>query len=731
MKKSIRKIGLILMTILVAAFLAACSAGSTVDTTLTINDDLSGTRVMELVIDQSVFDERFNGTIEDLNDTITETCPTELVWAFDDSTGANVYTFTLTFSSTADYKTQVDAIIGEGSDVQIAIAKVDSVWASGISVEESFSSSELLLWLQNAVVDKGFVDESNASKVFSLGSNTVAFAGNEYSASNYIDCEELEYLSINSINMLTDMKAYDCYSKKIELSIPASSMNLKGSEIKAWLQERIPEGATAEWLEDGTDSIFTVSKDDMTAEELTIFLNEYFDTETCAVSQRKITDNMSPFSFNVELVETVDFANYVAGDNLYRTDVNYLIKGENGYVGGRYLSDLADYTDDDYIDDDYEGYRSGDEYYGNGLTRDYTGYFQKVYRVSDISIESKIGLFGGLSREFVFTLEGEPTKAEQDEILANIEALGVAYYEEKAAEEAYLQSLEDAMSDLETALDGETEITEETEAIEEKTIEPEWNLKIKDKVKKGNYIITITQKGNREELKESSEALFGSEGDFYRVKDFGFAKLNYTTAVYDYFSLGDFADYTTEDVSSTYVLNTGFLSKVSYTDEGDGAKLKGNKVTMEDEVIEYVNIVSYGTQFNLWALLFYLLIVLFVVSIILVLKNMGVFASLGEKSKAKKAAAAAAQMQYQQPVYQQPVQQPVYQQPMQQPVYQEPVQQPVYQEPVQQPVAEEVPVQPVAEPTPVVMAPKFCGTCGAKRDPDALVCTECGTKFNS
>ena len=59
MKKSVRKIGLMLMTILVAAFLAACSAGSTVDTTLTINNDLSGSRVMELVIDQSVFDENF------------------------------------------------------------------------------------------------------------------------------------------------------------------------------------------------------------------------------------------------------------------------------------------------------------------------------------------------------------------------------------------------------------------------------------------------------------------------------------------------------------------------------------------------------------------------------------------------------------------------------------------------------------------------------------------------
>ena len=272
------------------------------------------------------------------------------------------------------------------------------------------------------------------------------------------------------------------------------------------------------------------------------------------------------------------------------------------------------------------------------------------------------------------------------------------------------------------------EIVEETSGIteetteEEKPIEPEWNLKIKGKVKKGNYIVTLTQKGSREEIKESSEALFDDAGDFYRVKDFGFGKLNYPVAVYDDFSLGNFVDYTTDDITSKYVLKTGFLSKVTYTDEGDDAKIKGGKVTMEEDyAMDYVNIVSYGSQFNLWALLFYIAILAFVVSVIIVLKNMGVFATLIEKMKAKKAAAPIPQAA--------PMQQPVYQQPVQQPMYQEmPMQQPVYQQPVEAPT--QAPAEPVAEPAPVTMAPKFCGNCGAKRDADALVCTECGTKFN-
>ena len=140
MKNWIRKIGLVLIMVLVTGFLAACSAGSTIETTLTINDDLSGTRKMDLVINQSVFAEYFTGTIEELNVAITENCPAELTWSYDDSTGAQIYSFTLDFASLEDYESKVDNLIGENLDVDILISKSDSVWSTGVCVEENFTS---------------------------------------------------------------------------------------------------------------------------------------------------------------------------------------------------------------------------------------------------------------------------------------------------------------------------------------------------------------------------------------------------------------------------------------------------------------------------------------------------------------------------------------------------------------------------------------------------------------
>jgi len=265
MKKVFRKIGLILVMIFVTGLLTACNAGSTVETTLTINDDLSGTREMSVVIADSVFSEYFTGTIEELSTAIGEGCPADLTWAYDDSTGAKTYTFTLAFTSPEDYKTKVDAIIGGESDVTITMNKADSIWASGVVVSESFDSGELLEWLKTLVVEKGFVSSGNSSKIFQLGESNVIFAGEEYSSYyDDISIDEIEYLSIDSIDLLTDAKKYDSYDKKIVLTIPETSMEKKGTEITTWLEERVPAGADFEWGTIDTDTTFTVSKENMT-----------------------------------------------------------------------------------------------------------------------------------------------------------------------------------------------------------------------------------------------------------------------------------------------------------------------------------------------------------------------------------------------------------------------------------------------------------------------------------
>lgn len=741
--KWIRKFKIVLLTMFVMSFLAGCSAGSTIETALNVNEDLSGSRVMDVVIADDVASEHFHATMEELSALIGERCPAELGWSYDESTGSKIYTFTLDFTSPEDYTTKVCNVTGLESEDLLTIKKADSVWASGVYVDESFSSAELLQWLKDAVVEVGYVSSSDSSKIFTNGSSIVRFGGEEYSAGSNIYVDEIEYLDIDSIELFTEASKYDDYNKEIVLTIPDDSMNLKGEEIKAWVAERVPSGAEAVWTEGEGISVYTVSKEHMTAADMQVFLNSYFDSDACVVTQTDIKEDMSPFSFNIGLVENVDFSNYIIGDSLYETDVNYYVKGAEGYVGGRYLEDLAYEAVDSDVLEENNGYREGNSEYGDGLLRTFDAYFQKTYRVSQLDVASSVGLLGGLKRVSTFTLEAEPTEEEREIILANIQALGVAYDLEKAAEEEALEETaedgaedelyENTMTDealaegeaFEEAPEEEVVTEEDAEAVEteaaeeevaeteaseeEEAEEPSWKVTVKEKTKDGVYTITITQKGDRADIQASSEALFGVAGDMFRAKSFNFAKLKYDVAVYDSFYLGNFVDYTTSDMQSGYTLNTGFLSSITDTDYPDRAEVKGSKVTISEGIENGVSMVAYGSQFNLWALFFYLLIIIAIVCAILVAMKMGAFdklkANMANKTKAENAAntgypentGAAGYGTYP-------------------------------ENPANMP-SQNVANENVANENVTNENARFCENCGAKRDADALVCTQCGTRF--
>lgn len=666
---------------MLVGLLTGCSAGSTVETKLTINNDLSGSRVMELVINQSVFNEYFSGSIESLNAAITESCPSQLNWTYDASTGSKIYKFTLDFSSPEDYQNKVNALLGEGSEETVEITQADSVWANGVIVKESFSSSDLLGWLKTMVVNKGFVSSSNSSKLFQLGGTTVLYRGEEYSASSTININKMEYLDIDNIYLLTDVNAYDSYNKTIVLHIPADSMTKKGDEIKAWLAERVPEGATATWTEEKDENgelktaIYTVKKEFMSGEELQKFLNHFFASELCVVEQSKVTEDKSPFVFMNNLAETIDFSNYVLSNRTYYTDIYSYVIGTSGYGAGRYTDDLGDGTPSEYNDsDEYPGYKRTSSEYIEDTLRKYSSVSLKAYKVKAVNVESNVGLFGDFNKEYTFTLAVEPSDAEKEEIINKIQSYGVVYAELKAALEASKEESTESDSNIEmdsTELSTEEGTTEESTEKEEE-FKPEWDVEIKDETKDGIYSITIKQKGDREELVCSSTALFGSAPSCYVTSGYGFASLSYPVAVYDGYYVGHFVDYCTDDVTGTYTLNTGLGSSIEYTNVEE-AVVEGSKVTVTGaSAVNGLSIIAYGSQLNIWAILFYLLFIGGVACVVIVLKKEGILDELLAKLP-KKAPA------------------------------------------VQAPVEE---------------VPMFCENCGAPRDADACVCTQCGTKFS-
>jgi|GEM_PF-1458163 len=162
---------------LLAALAAAlaftlCACGANIDTTLTLGQGAAGTRVMKLTLSAQSLSGDVQGGIAGLDTSIQAHVPSDLSYsgitqARDGSISA---TFTITFTSQADYLAKVTDILRSGQVAitpQVTLLASDSgnAFKQGSTIKENFTSKDLMAWLANGLVDDGVVPASAARYV--------------------------------------------------------------------------------------------------------------------------------------------------------------------------------------------------------------------------------------------------------------------------------------------------------------------------------------------------------------------------------------------------------------------------------------------------------------------------------------------------------------------------------------------------------------------------------------
>lgn len=599
-QKIMRRLMLVCGTIMIILMMAGCSAGSTIDTTLEINKDLSGVRKMNITISNDVFQQYFTGSIEDLNVLIGEACPQEMSWSYSDNGGVKRYDMEIAFSSPEDYKTKVENILG-GDSVELAIAAPDSVWASGISVKESFTDQQLLKWMEDVLVDNGFVSKDNAGMIFSNGTVEVVYGDSTYSAGSRISVDRVEYVSINSIDILTKVNELGDYSRIVVFRIPAASMAKKGDEIKAYMNAVVPGTAAGEWSEEEGVTIFTVTSDGLTREGLETFDNALFDSVECKVAEKDVSGAFSPFTFGRHLAEHIDFTSYICNGavrvryGVWQGDPYQVYNSPDGIV--------QSYMGNEWTE--YSGYNLYSEGYNYDYSQDFSLLIRKVYMVDELSVETDRTFGGNWKRSFVFTLDRVPAEEEQAAILDTLNARAGIVEEESDADA------------------GSAEKTEETKA----------RVEVSAKVSDDAYTIEITQKGSGQELDRSSAELFGSSSTTFYACDREFWKVKKQEAFEENIYFGDMLENVTEDFRIHYTAKLGLFAKMQYCSDSK-AELSGSSLHAEI-TSNRVSITYAGSRIDVAAIFFWLFMAAGIVSLLVLLVRLGVF-----KKKEKPAAEA-------------------------------------------------------------------------------------------
>ncbi|MBE5833667.1 MAG: hypothetical protein E7309_03415 [Butyrivibrio sp.] len=665
MLNKIKKV--ILPSLIFAAVLILTGCGGKLETDLTVNEDLSGTRHMALSVDMSENSQYINGDAENITATIEQNCPEEITFSSDNTDDVVTLNFDINFTSLEDYQTKVESLIEDSEyyDNLITYVAPNSVFAKGVSYEEEFTSQELLSWFENLMVDAGYVDSSNRSYIFNESSTNYNIIGSEGTASyGSISLNNIEFLPITGIDFITDVNTDGTYNRTIVLKIPQSTMDSNGDEIKAFMSDHETSIATGTWTTDSGINYYTLEGTNLTKDQINDVTKAFCGVEgleaftevsepteavdeageadsaasTSAGSTEETTDSDVDAETDEELAVEENLGNpdllFVFKDIKEEINLENYISNSQGEVNvAFYVGNNAEYTGSFGVG----GYEATNSIYLGGESETYPGKYQ---------------MFS--SSSYLNTME---YTAKISHTVKNIDVIVTIGNKNEISKEVKVL-YEDDMSD-----EGVTALSDALNAAAEGT---DLNVVNVAKTDEG-IIVDLKASGSSYEVEDAWEEVFGSNDSLILCSQSkAMLPLKNTYSLVDklFFNI-----YTSKSFSNlTYTvkgIGTVNYSEVSGLGDLTGVNEKNNFVVEYSNEIDpsngYLSVNLVGTRTNILAIVVYILLGLAIINLLV-----QIVLNIIKNIKAKKQAKAGAGMQQnmqaqtapqmQQSVTQQPVQ---------------------------------------------------------------------------
>ena len=273
------KLKIMLLVIMVAGIALLTGCEGRLESDLQVNDDLSGTRVYTLTANKSDLRTGFFDDGSKIINEIKNGTPKELNFRDRSSGDRAVLEFTLEFTDLEDYEEKIDALIVAGGGLAPADAVdyeiPDSPFASGMRYREDFSMNEPMIWLENLLIEKTALSESNRKDIF--GEKVSGYTIKGISGSGLtISIDDIEYYSLDEIDIYTIANGDGTFDRKIEVRIPDEAMEKNRVPITRFLEANEGGKIFGEWKDSGTKTVYCLSAERLTAEEMDGFMRNFY-----------------------------------------------------------------------------------------------------------------------------------------------------------------------------------------------------------------------------------------------------------------------------------------------------------------------------------------------------------------------------------------------------------------------------------------------------------------------
>lgn len=417
----------ILLLVVIVVIGAACFVGcevesGTVDTELSIAEDMTGVRQITVKIPNRTFDKYISATWTEATTVIMNNCPRSLACTTEESNAEYTLNFELAFDSIDDYNTKVEDVLGK--QVNITVDTPVNVFSNGIVIQEDFSSVELLGWVAEKLNEAGYITEDNSKKLMVSGVNSAEYDGAVYDElDEYISVSALRELAINHITINTFVTVNRTFDREIIIELPKESMDENGEAIKAYLEGNLLDGIEGTWKEKNKTCTFTASVKDKSIELIQSFTAKLLDDEACVVYYKDSSVEGDILDIVMNFNEELDFSAFSAEgsgkapvkynfniEDLYEVSVEVKINDES--ADKFYVETTDAYTT--LVDDSVD-------------TMKLQISMDRHYDVNHVLATTNVAEDDVVSRSYVFVLSKMPTQFEREMIDTKLRAATEQY----------------------------------------------------------------------------------------------------------------------------------------------------------------------------------------------------------------------------------------------------------------------------------------------------------------
>ena len=300
-----------------------------IDTSLEVNKNFKGQRVMSAQISDSIFRRAFNADIEELQSVITEKCPATLICSAEKLDKGVEITMTLDFASQKDYTNKIGQILGRTPGIYYDAS--ESVFKSGYMIQENFSSQELFGWLVAALGEEySQFKDAEVGDIFANGKTQVVYEGESLETTEQIHVENMDSHAFESVSAELTMNDDGSFRTEINFIASQEVYYDMGDDMDRAIKKLVPDGGVYEVADVDEQRVYTIGFSAYNSETLLSQLNSVLKTDKCKFKVEEDGDDTDPFQAEKVITLYLD-ASYFLDFSKPETELVYKLNTGSDY----------------------------------------------------------------------------------------------------------------------------------------------------------------------------------------------------------------------------------------------------------------------------------------------------------------------------------------------------------------------------------------------------------------